>query len=500
MKLRSWRKFARVVSTHLCMMTNLIGALAISALSFAACNKSFSWSPGSTTPSSSSSSPSPTGGSVSSTNPTTAATAAPLAPSSGADASPGKSCKLTETKLPTTQRKIGEYLAVADFSGDGKDDVAIAEQGGSIEVFLNKGDGTFAAPTLYPSPDPGAWEGIVIVAGDIDGDGHPDIVAGYRHDFSPKLNLLVLLNKGNGTFSQPGQVKVGASYFDNLRLADINGDHKLDLVADALPTDGSNGMYAFLNKGGGKFGPPVEMKLAGRDLANYELAYRDRFAWELRDVDGDGIPELVVPPRGIVSLVGERDASTGNAGNYGVCVVKVDKKAQLAAPACYSDIKSRSEAEEGYEPAQVALADFNGDGKADLVAGPATGTFVHEPFSVFINKGNGTFKDKVFTRRGNLNTFDALTARDVTGDGKADIVAFGTPNGASNYEVEIMVGKGDGTFSAVYDAPLPDNLDNPNAPAVAFGDFLGGGTVGVAVYVYEGPQSFVHIFTGRCGR
>jgi hypothetical protein len=57
------------------MKTNSIGALAISALCFAACNKSFSWSPGSTTPSSSSggstSSPSSSGGggSVSSTNP-----------------------------------------------------------------------------------------------------------------------------------------------------------------------------------------------------------------------------------------------------------------------------------------------------------------------------------------------------------------------------------------------------------------------------------------------
>ena len=50
------------------MTTTSIGALALSALSFAACNKSFSWSPGSTTPSSSSSSSAPTSSSPSSSS------------------------------------------------------------------------------------------------------------------------------------------------------------------------------------------------------------------------------------------------------------------------------------------------------------------------------------------------------------------------------------------------------------------------------------------------
>ena len=83
---------------------------------------------------------------------------------------------------------FGEYqagiepnqTAVADLSGDGKLDVALANsgyngQGQSMMVFFGDGKGGLGKPTSYPLPGGGSGGPSAIAAGDLDGDGHPDL-------------------------------------------------------------------------------------------------------------------------------------------------------------------------------------------------------------------------------------------------------------------------------------------------------------------------------------
>ena len=93
---------------------------------------------------------------------------------------------------PTLSGKGIAGLAIADFNGDGKPDLAVTYPDTSlVEIFLNQGNGTFAAAESFataPSPAPP-------VAADINGDGHADLLID-----SPSGAVTVLLGIGNGGF------------------------------------------------------------------------------------------------------------------------------------------------------------------------------------------------------------------------------------------------------------------------------------------------------------
>jgi hypothetical protein len=128
----------------------------------------------------------------------------------------------------------------------------------------------------------------------------------------------------------------------------------------------------------------------------------------------------------------------------------------------------------------MAVADFNGDGKADLVwAGhPATG--------IMLGNGDGTFQPSRTISTGiGIPTNHPVTIADFNGDGKLDIaIANQAPN-----HVEILLGNGDGTFRS------GDTLNVATYPRVlATADFNGDG---YADLVYnDGDQVSIYLGTG----
>ena len=120
-------------------------------------------------------------------------------------------------------------LAVGDLNGDGKPDLALDANettGGGISILLNNGTGAFGTATYYPVAISGVFAGAGIAIGDVNGDKKPDVVVG-----SSSVTAIVYLNQGGGTFKVNGTVgTVPLNPTNNVVLADINNDKKLDII------------------------------------------------------------------------------------------------------------------------------------------------------------------------------------------------------------------------------------------------------------------------------
>jgi len=130
------------------------------------------------------------------------------------------------TDSPITVGNAAETVVVGDFNGDGKLDLAVANYSdNTVTILLGNGDGTFTpAPG---SPIPVGTEPDAIAVGDFTGNGKLDLaVANYGSN-----NVTLLLGNGDGTFTQaassPYPVGNGP---DSIAAGDFNGDGRLDLA------------------------------------------------------------------------------------------------------------------------------------------------------------------------------------------------------------------------------------------------------------------------------
>ncbi|MGC1434427.1 MAG: VCBS repeat-containing protein [Terriglobales bacterium] len=143
-----------------------------------------------------------------------------------------------------------DQIAVADLNGDGHLDVAVTNFGfggaqGSIMTFFGDGHGKLKDRKTYPLK--GEPDGIA--AGDLDGDSLPDIAV---TQFT-RGSVAVFMNDGTGKFLKPVSYNVGAGEVVDVKIADLRNNGDQDLVIANL----SQGMVVLLNKGNGTFGKPA---------------------------------------------------------------------------------------------------------------------------------------------------------------------------------------------------------------------------------------------------
>ena len=187
---------------------------------------------------------------------------------------------------PTTYAlsQYGSDLAAADLNGDGFVDLVVAlNNNGSVAVFManNDSSGTFKAETDIAF-DVTSLEGVAV--GDLNGDGFADLAV--TEDNYPFSEIGIALGNGDGTFQSPiaypntlQDATLNAPRAAFIKMADINGDGKLDLVY----TNSDYGTVGvILGVGDGTFLPPVESVAGG-------------YAWDLAlaDVNGDGAIDVV---------------------------------------------------------------------------------------------------------------------------------------------------------------------------------------------------------------
>jgi len=326
-------------------------------------------------------------------------------------------------------------IAVGDFNGDGKLDVAVGENG-IIDIYLGKGDGTFQKPiqnSINFAPN-------FMVAADVNNDGKLDLLASNSLAGDGGVNVTVLLGDGTGHLTQ------GNTYFGEndsggpLAVGDLNGDGNLDFVISGEST-GLGITVAFLGNGDGTF----QLKTA---IAAYCIG-----GPVLGDFNGDGKLDLAVPngfdASEVLVCFGNGDGTFQNCSSY-------DSK--LVATA-------------------VTAADVNGDGKLDLIT---------DGVAVLLNNGDGTFSlgptQQVSTLGGNMNP---IAIGDFNGDGVLDVAVMDVFSSYSQQNVAVLLGRGNGAFRN----PIEFAAGSVEFFAgLAVGDFDGTGDLGV---VAAGSQTLL---------
>jgi hypothetical protein len=318
-----------------------------------------------------------------------------------------------------------EYLAAADFNGDGNLDLAAgfvpSGQPSGILVIFGNGNGTFQTPVFYGGSSP-----VTIAIGDVNRDGHPDIVAD---------GATIYLNNGHGVFSKTIQVSVPG---EGIAVGDVNGD--------GIPDLASSEGYVALGLGDGKFAPAV-----GYTVANTNGWYSVAVA-ELRK-GKKGFDDVVTGLNNVVSVLLNEGNGTfidgewipvSGSGNCGAAAdFNGDGKPDLAVPTTNGllVLLGTGNASAPYTTgATISLSgpgcpitgDLNGDGIPDLLEGANSMGGV----GAYLGNGDGTFRLAGVISFGSATN---MVLGDFNHDGKPDVAT------SSN---QLALGNGDGTFQA----------------------------------------------------
>jgi hypothetical protein len=345
--------------------------------------------------------------------------------------------------IVTTAGPGGNNIAVADFNGDGKLDVAISdnlESTEGVDIMLGNGDGTFKVPVTYAT----ANDPRMVVVADFNGDGKLDLAT--INSGSETVSLL--LGTGTGTFAthtdfatkQPGCVSLAAG--------DLRNNGKIDLVAGCQVL---GQVVVLLGSGTGTLAAAKDYAVPdGVDIV------------ALGDFNGDGKLDVAV--------------TSGEEGEGVVSILAGSGSGKLKAAVGFGT---------NFGPTALGVADFNGDGKMDVVTADSNSPFelTFGEISVLLSNGKsllGGRTDYSVATGNETGAYSGIAAADLNGDGKPDLIVPVT----FADQLAVLINTGKGAFKSFVTYPLPSSPQ-----AVVAGDFNNDKKIDVAVVNFGSPGS-----------
>ena len=291
----------------------------------------------------------------------------------------------------------GEAVAAADLDGDGKLDLVVSASQlvtdvdagtftfhAALDVLRGRGDGTFDAAPSFPIDT----EVLAMVAADLDGDGRRDLASVERRPGDSGTALVLRRGTGGGAFAPAEPVPLPRDDAAALAAADFDGDCRTDLA------------LAF---GAGYVGVVVNRADRAFQLANVLPVRNGPFALATGDLDRDGHLDLVV----------------------GDTAFPDNARVELLLGNGDGTLQPASSRQSGFQSTSVAIADMNGDGNLDVVLGtaPANGTGPDRSLWMLLGDGHGELGDPIAF--GPYRAISQVAVADFNRDGRPDVLFTG---------------------------------------------------------------------------
>jgi hypothetical protein len=300
-------------------------------------------------------------------------------------------------------------------------------------VLLGNGDGTFMAPVYYDVSANSSATAAGFTVDDVNGDSIPDIVIlnGTVGTFNGTVipvtgTVTTLIGKGDGTFTT-GKTS-SLTWTDSLQV--VSGVFKTGDVKDLLV-----GGTVLFGAGDGSFTQgPTNTALATANINT--AAVGGNAVGSLRN---NGKLDVVVSVPGFVSIFyGNGDGTFQSGPSY------------AGLP----------------DQMQATITDIDGDGNPDIFLGAGSGGAFAQGgydtelpmFQILMGRGDGTFVDSIAYQQGGPYIRDKqIASADFNGDGKTDVLVFNPSNGITASSLVMLPGDGKGNLGAAVSSPVTNS-------------------------------------------
>ncbi|MBL8917402.1 MAG: VCBS repeat-containing protein [Myxococcaceae bacterium] len=360
--------------------------------------------------------------------------------------SPSTSTSVSLSITPT-------FLVAGDLTGDGRPEIVAIGSSSTASVLRNSGAGVFSQFTVTANPI-GVITPSSVTIGEFTGAAPGDVLFGFNTSTASQAAILfpgVAASSGSPVGAGTS-ANIGISLISNLRAVNVNGDAHSDVVATAA----TNAVYLF--PGTGVIATPFNTGAAAlAQLPSGETftSGASAFPLEVGDVTGDGVADAVV-------------ASTVGGGTFQVRVYPLTAAAQFGTSVALA-LPTAARV--------ISLGDVNADARLDVGVGATD-------LRLFLAQGGGLFSAPAAIGVAVTSTaLQSLVLADLTQDGRADLTS-------QSGSTIVTVPNEAGTFPAL------QGMSVPNADRVVTGDLNGDGIGDAVVTPSPGATMNAEVFFG----